>query len=265
MPTKAYADALKGVEEACADGTLLRGEVLARWQEFVGTGELMKSIEDKVGRIRDRLVSAATGTPAAGPAADGRGRVRAADADRRARRVGRRARGARLALAAGRARSCSTTRRADLSRASRDFRARADRTVREWQQGVLDLVRDEGSDRRATARFLAYGVNGLGVALMIVVFSHTAGLTGAEVAVAGGTAVVGQRILEAVFGDQTVRRLVDAARRDLHRRVEQELWQPELQRYLDLLDANAVPVGAADQLLVLSREIDDTHWLGAQQ
>ena len=61
--TKAYADALKGVEEACADGTLLRGEVLARWQEFVGTGELMKSIEDKVGRIRDRLVSAATGNP----------------------------------------------------------------------------------------------------------------------------------------------------------------------------------------------------------
>ena len=42
---------------------------------------------------------------------------------------------------------------------------------------------------------------------MVVIFASTAGLTGAEVGVAGGTAVVGQKILEAVFGDQAVRRL----------------------------------------------------------
>ena len=27
------------------DGALLRGEVLARWQEFVGTGELLRSLQ----------------------------------------------------------------------------------------------------------------------------------------------------------------------------------------------------------------------------
>jgi hypothetical protein len=261
---KAYADALKGIEEACADGTLLRGEVLARWQEFVGTGELMKSIEDKVGRIRDRLVTAATGKPQ--PAQQLTVAVEAGLRtliEEYAESAAERATLAWRSLPAGAQLLDDSV--VDLSRASRDFKARADRTVRAWQEGVLDLVRNEGSDRRATARFLAYGVNGLGVALMVVVFSHSAGLTGAEVAVAGGTAVVGQRILEAVFGDQTVRRLVEAARRDLDHRVETDLWQPELQRYLDLLDKNAVPVGAADQLLVLSREIDDTHWLGAQQ
>ena len=42
-----------------------------------------------------------------------------------------------------------------------------------------------------TARFLSLGVNGLGVALMVVVFAHTGGLTGVEVGVAGGTGVVG--------------------------------------------------------------------------
>jgi len=259
--TMAYADALKGVEEACADGTLLRGEVLARWQEFVGTGELMKSIEDRVGRIRDRLVSAATGRPQ--PAQQLTVAVESglqtliteyaeSAAERAALAWRTQSAGPQLLEQAG----------ADLSRASRDFSTRADRVVRDWQAGVLDLVRTEGSDRRATARFLAYGVNGLGVALMIVVFSHSAGVTGAEVGVAGGTAVVGQRILEAVFGDQAVRRLVDEARRDLYRRVEEDLWEPELQRFLDLLDANAVPVGSADNLLVLSREIDDAYWQG---
>ena len=33
-------------------------EVLGRWQEFVGSGELLRNVEDKVGRIRDRLISA---------------------------------------------------------------------------------------------------------------------------------------------------------------------------------------------------------------
>ena len=217
--------------------------MLARWQEFVGTGELMKSIEDKVGRIRDRLVSAATGRPQPAQQLHARSRVRAADPDHRVRRVSRRARRLGMAFAAGwsaaaRAVGCRPVPRvAGLPRPGRPAPSATGR------QGVLDLVRDEGSDRRATARFLAYGVNGLGVALMMVVFSHSAGLTGAEVVVAGGTALVGQRILEAVFGDQTVRRLVETARKDLDQRIERELWQPELQRYLDLLDVIAVPVG----------------------
>ena len=40
-----------------ADGTLLRGEVLARWQEFVGTGELLRALETE-GRA-----GCATGSP----------------------------------------------------------------------------------------------------------------------------------------------------------------------------------------------------------
>ena len=93
----------------------------------------------------------------------------------------------------------------DLGRASREFRREAERAVREWQQGVLDMVRNEGADKRTTARFLAFGVNGLSVALMVVVFAHTAGITGAEAGIAGGSAVLGQKLLEAVFGDQAVR------------------------------------------------------------
>src|SRR4051794_4517974 len=37
-----YDAACEGVDEGVRSGTLLRGEVLARWQEFVGTGEWMR-------------------------------------------------------------------------------------------------------------------------------------------------------------------------------------------------------------------------------
>ena len=124
----------------------------------------------------------------------------------------------------------------DLGRASRDFRRRAERAVRDWQQDVLEMVRTEGADKRGTARILAYGVNGLSVALMIVVFAHTAGVTGAEAGIAGGSAVVGQKLLEAVFGDQAVRTLAERARKDLETRVR-ELLDAERRRYTDLLDS----------------------------
>jgi hypothetical protein len=152
----------------------------------------------------------------------------------------------------------------DIGRASRDLRPLAERAVRDWQGGVLDLVREEGSDRRTTARVLSYGVNGLGVALMMVIFAHTAGVSGAEVGVAGGTAVVGQKILEAVFGDQAVRRLAEEAHRDLHERVAQ-LWQREEQRFLDVLDAHPVAPGESSRLLELSREVESARWLENRQ
>ena len=78
---RAYDEALAKVDEASADGTLLRGEVLARWQEFVGTGELLRSLESKVGWLRDRVVNVGQGQAAAGRAGHRRGRVRPGVAD----------------------------------------------------------------------------------------------------------------------------------------------------------------------------------------
>ncbi len=256
---KAYADSLSAIDEAAQDGTLLRGEVLARWQDFVGTGELMRNLEDKVGRFRDRLMSAARGRPQ--PAQrltvaveSGLETLLVEHAESAAERAAL----AWRSLPAGA--QLLATAPGDISRASREFRGQVERSVRDWQADVLALVRTEGSDRRATARFLAYGVNSLGVVLMIAVFSQTAGLTGAELGVAGGTAVLGQRILEAVFGDQAVRRLVEEARIDLHRRVEDDLFAPERQRFIDILEANVVASDAAQRILELSREIENTRW-----
>jgi GTPase SAR1 family protein len=254
----AYEAAIEEVDRASADGTLLRGEVLARWQEFVGTGELLKTIESKVSWLRDRVSSAVRGQPQQAT------RVTVAVESglqtlilEHAEAAAERADAAWRAVPAGRALLDASG--DDLSRASRDFRQRAERMVRDWQQGVLDLVRTEGADKRSTARFLAYGVNGLSVALMVVVFASTGGVTGAEVGIAGGSAVLGQKLLEAVFGDQAVRRLAANARKDLNRRM-QALLDTERRRFTDLLDGLGILDESEDALRGSARKVDDLRF-----
>ena len=42
-----------------------------------------------------------------------------------------------------------------------------ERTVRDWQAAVLELVRREGGARRNTARAAAYGMNTTGLLVMV--------------------------------------------------------------------------------------------------
>jgi energy-coupling factor transporter ATP-binding protein EcfA2 len=50
----AYAAGLAEADEALADGSLLRGEILARWQDFAGTGELLRGLQAPRGRQAGR-------------------------------------------------------------------------------------------------------------------------------------------------------------------------------------------------------------------
>ena len=259
---KAYDEAVDAIDTASADGTLLRGEVLARWQEFVGTGELLKTLENRVGWVRDKLVNAIKGKP---QQAD---RVTVAVESgletlilEHAEAAAERAAGSWQSMTAGR--TLLGDAGEDLGRASRDLRRQAERSVRDWQQDVLEMVRTEGADKRTSARFLAYGVNGLSVALMVVVFAHTAGLTGAEAGIAGGSAVLGQKLLEAVFGDQAVRSLAERSRVALEARV-QTLLDAERARYLDLLDSLELDEETPEQLRDAARRVDDLRFAAQQ-
>ncbi len=234
----AYGAARADVDDGVRSGTLLRGEVLARWQDFVGTGEWMRGLESRVGRLRDRVSAALTGRTAAAQEITGaletsvESLLRAA-ADRAAERTTTAWRGTAggAALLAGRER--------ELERASAGFAGDAAREVRAWQGRVLELVQDEGQDKRSAARALSFGVNGAGLAVMVAVFAQTGGLTGAEVAVAGGTSAAAQKVLEAVFGDAAVRGLAARARQDLAERTER-LLGAEQARFTGLVEA-AVP------------------------
>lgn len=95
---------------------------------------------------------------------------------------------------------------------------------------------------------------------MVVVFAHTGGgLVGAEAGIAGGGAVLGQKILEAVFGDQAVRTLAERARQDLEQRIS-ALFDAERRRYTDLLDSLGVQPGAAVEVREAARRIDDLRF-----
>jgi hypothetical protein len=256
----AYDEELRKVLTGIEDGTLLRGEVLARWQEFVGTGELLKGLESRVGRIRDRVVNTLRGRPRQAE------RVTVAVESglemlilEHAEAAAERAEASWRQMAAGLGLLADAG--AELGRASRGLRREAERSVREWQSDLLEMVRTQGQDKRTTARFLALGVNGLSVTLMIVVFSYTYGLTGAEVGIAGGSAVLGQKLLEAVFGDQAVRSLAERARKDLEERVR-ELFAGELARYTDLLDSLALDPETPERLRRASRRVEDARYAG---
>jgi hypothetical protein len=228
VPEAAYRQALEDVEQGVTDGTLLRGEVLARWQEFVGTGEFFKQVESTISRLRDRITSAIKGS--APPSED----------------LGEALQSGVAALITAQAQGASSTvarqwrqlpggnpvlaEHPDLAKPGADLGARVERLVRDWQGELLELVRSEGRDRRTTARIAAYGINGVGLLLMLISFAHTAGLSGAEVGIAGGTAVLAQKVLEAIFGDQAVRDMAAKARTRLLEHV-QELYAGERARY----------------------------------
>jgi energy-coupling factor transporter ATP-binding protein EcfA2 len=232
----AYAAAGQEVEAALRSGSLLRGEVLARWHEVIGTGDVMRGLESRVGWARDRLKGLISGQPADDSdlqeAVENRVEavVRAA-AERAAERTAR----AWRERLAGQALLAEET---GFDRASPELEAATEEEVREWQGVVFDLVREEGASKRATARLASLGVNGAGLTVMLAVFAHTGGLTGAEVVVAGGTSALSQKVLEAIFGVQAVRTLAARAREDLFARVER-LLREDAARFDALLDEAA--------------------------
>ena len=247
-----YAQAVAELEAAASDGSLMRGEVLARWQEFVGTGQLLKRLEEGVGRLRDRISSAVRGEPAppervSEAIESGLASLLVDAANDAARQADRawRADDAGRALLGG----------SDLARASADFGDRAAELVRAWQGDLLDMIRTEGADKRQTARALAYGVNAVALALMVAVFSTTGGLSGAEVGIAGASTALAQKLLEAVFGEDGVRRMSKSAMEKLQERVA-GLMAEEQQRFLSRLDALELDPGLPARLRAATLEVE---------
>ncbi|KAF2419233.1 dynamin family protein [Microbacterium sp. B35-30] len=252
----AYADASSQIATATTDGAMLRGEVLTRWQDFVGASTFMRSIERGVSRARDAVVSFLRGgEPDAKPVelaiASGLEAI-TIDAMETARERVRSAwrsdpAGAGILVDAGATAGVTGVSTADLRSAIAE-------QIRAWQGDVLAIVQEQGADRRGLARGLSFGVNGLGVALMLVVFGSTGGLTGIEVGVAGGTALLAQKVLEAVFGDDAVRRLTAEASERLSRRLG-SLLEADASIALTAVTALAVSESAGDELRDAAEEL----------
>ena len=228
------------------DGAVMHGEVLARWQDLVGTGELLRELQSRVGRWRDRIAASVTGRQRSTERFQGaiESGVEALVRERAAEACERLALEWRSSTAGAALLALSEE---DLSRPSPDLRERSARMVRDWQGALLDLLRQEGAGKRTTAKVLSYGLNGAALVLMVAVFAHTGGLTGAEIAIAGGSTAMGSTLLEALLGDQAVRRLAERARADLDRRIT-ELLDVEADRYRALLAEHRADGPLAQQL-----------------
>jgi energy-coupling factor transporter ATP-binding protein EcfA2 len=247
--TTAYEQAAGELVVAAGDGTLLRGDLLARWQEFVGTGELLRTLEDKVGWLRERLVSAVKGKPQQAEQVSeavetALGSLVLAHAELAATRAAQ----AWSAHPAGTG-LLGTEEGAALTRPSAELRRACERAVRDWQAEVTELVRTEGANKRTSARFLVYGVPGLSVALMVLT------LDGGSTESAG----LGRRLLEAVFGAPTVATLERRSREGLAPRLR-SLLETEGRRWETHLDSLGVTADAAEQLRQATRRVDDVRF-----
>ncbi|MGV4376317.1 dynamin family protein [Trueperella pyogenes] len=239
----AFDRALANITRDVSDGSMLRGEVLARWQDVVGTGEWTRKLEHGVATLRDKISGffrAKVDTSTVEEAIeDNLQTLIAAESEAANAHV-------REAWSHGIAQSLigAVTLRNDDER-----RQDAAQLVRQWQTSLIALIRNEGESKRLAARAMAFSVNAIGVALIIVVFASTGGLVGGEIAVAGGTAVVAQRLLEAVFGDSAVRRMAKEAKHNLEQMVK------------DYLDADRHVWQAAIDGVGVSRELRDRYAL----
>ena len=259
-----YEDALTTIDGALSDGSLLRGEVLSRWHDFVGTGDFFRSLDSTIGRLRDRVGSALRGQPAAAQKVEDAlesgihavvldAAARASENTRTRWRASRAGRSllARLdapqAVAAAPEQNADGDARGEVQSAEDIFSAAVAEQIRLWQGSVLEMIREEGADKRKRARFLSLGVNAAAVMLMVAAFSLTGGITGIEAGIAGGSGVVGTKLLESIFGEDAVRRMATRARTDL------------LERMADLLTEHAQPFTAVLEETDPQADAEDIH------
>ncbi|NYF09258.1 hypothetical protein HDC94_000414 [Leifsonia sp. AK011] len=227
-----FSSADAGIDAATQDGALLRGEVLARWQDFVGTSDVFRTVESWFSRTRDSVSAWFRGVPQ--PVVDVETTIEHGLHAVIVDQASRASAGAWRELQRSSAGRALLEGHPELSAPSPGFGAEASAMIRDWQAGVMQLISDNVGGKRTRARVLSLGLNAVTVALMIVVFASTGGLTGGELVIAGGSAVLGQKLLETIFGEDAVRRLAKSARDDLGARVD-ALLATQADRYSVLL------------------------------
>ncbi|MGH3095898.1 MAG: dynamin family protein [Streptosporangiales bacterium] len=225
--TRTFAQATEGFDAAVAGGALLTGDVLTRWRDFVGTGDIARALDagssdcaDALsGALRDAVCQLVLATV---------DQVRVQIADRWAHHP------------AGRS---LLDRWPYPETPSADLPERAVERLEAWRHEVVQLV-----DERLKASVLRHGASlpapeVIGLILMIVAVTPS----GDAPAQARGETRAARALLETVLGVDTARQLVAEVRRDLQREVY-VLLDAEAERYTGALDEAAVPGDSVDLL-----------------
>ncbi len=214
-------------------GTFLRSEVLRQWLDFVNAGPLARFVSEGVGRlaagIRSLFRPSPPTPPPDVPAAAFTDLVtsviRHTDtaASQTASVWAEEPHGA-MALAAD----------AGLWGASQDMARRLGAELDEWMEQIGDEIQEIGAQRKVRAQAASIGLNVAGTSAILAVFVQTGGLTGAELGIGAATALLNQKLLEAIFGEGNVSAFVNRARARLDRILDAEFLS-EQQRFISAL------------------------------
>jgi energy-coupling factor transporter ATP-binding protein EcfA2 len=268
-----YAAGLAEFDEATRNGSLLSGEILARWQDFTGTGDLLRMLQVRrsgrpAGRPRRRRVPARA-KALKGAVRDGLETLVTALADRAAEDTmaswQQHDAGAALIrdIAAADAARLPEAPPFDLdfipagpdgpprleprlpavaalTRSSADLATRSARAISAWQDHVMELVRAENVTKRSVARVVSFDEESLALVLTIGMLGYGAG----GVAVTEGTSAVPQRLLTSLFGAGQLRDLGARARLDLQQKITL-LFGQEMQRFGEIVSAAGAPDDSA--------------------
>ncbi|EPD71811.1 hypothetical protein HMPREF1478_01844 [Actinomyces sp. HPA0247] len=228
---------------------VLRGEVSARIAEVLGSWDMTKTVSRVFSGLSSRLMGAIRGqaAPDVQVQRDLTGGLaqRLADQYHRAWQESVR-----------RARSLVDTSSFDEFLDVDAVAQRARRVAQEWTSEVTELIRAQAESSRVSGRMLAGGINVVTVSLMVAAFTMTGGLTGVEVGIAGASAALSQTVLEAYFGERTVRSMAEQARDALERLAAASL-SDVVEPVSALLDRSdeGVRLDALEQALGDAREV----------
>ncbi|MER5644630.1 dynamin family protein [Streptosporangium sp. NPDC002524] len=226
----AYVRALAEIDKSTGDGSLLRGEVLARWQDFAGSGDLMRTLHLRRpsrfgGKANQQAPERLSGLRSALRA--GLESVVVSAAHRAAEETSSRwlnRPGAQEALASV----------PGLGRASDELLRRTGRTIAAWQEHIIELIRTEGVTKRSVARVISFDVESLSLILTIGLLGY--GSSDAQ----NGTGALPQRLVHALLGAESLRNIGVKARSDLRARIGM-LFDDEMARYTQALDSAGIP------------------------
>ncbi len=252
---RAFSDRRTALGEELGRGAFLRAEVLRQWQDFVGAGQVARILSQGIGRVAATIRSLFRPGPAA-PAVEVR---EAAFADLVALAVQHADAAARRTATAWiddpyGAKAIAVDAR--LWGASPDLADRLSTDLEVWAAGVGDQIRAMGEQRKGWAQVASIGVNAVGTSAVLAVFVQTGGLTGAEVGITAATAVINQKLLEAIFGEANVAAFVTRARAALGNLLD-AAFEAERRRFGDALGGLADAGDLADRLRSAARRAAD--------
>jgi energy-coupling factor transporter ATP-binding protein EcfA2 len=268
--TGAYQAGLDEIDRTMQDGSLMSGEVLARWQDLAGAGDLLRTLQSRRGSRQHKHRAPARVQALKLAARTAIESLITSVGDRAAEDCLARWRehpaGAALLdrLASGDAAAWQSEfaaeaglifgwdsaedgavpsepsdpqeRIAALGRGSPELATRAARAVSAWQDQVMRLVQAENVTKRSIAKVVSLDDDALATVLIVSLLG-----SGED---DDGTATIPRRLLTSLFGAGPLRDIMARTRADLRHRIKLILDE-EMRRFADVVDGVGTPDATA--------------------